>query len=867
MQKIQTVVTVKCMDQSLQLINAPRIASGGVNDVRAEFEFCPLWDGLVKAAVFYTDPKNAYKQILEDDACDVPPEVLAVPGLMYMGVFGVNADGSIVRTSVTLVLTIEEGAITEATAVSDPTPELYEQVLAEVQKAREAAEKANPVDVDLTGAPVAYVTVEEDDDGDIVVGNAVSYDVQYPTTDERKQALKNIGAVGYEAQELTTEQRNRALSNLAAVGYVTQNADPGMRKIARENIDAVSASEAKQAVEEEYFTDEVELVPAVTVVCDQYGPAEAGSGSAYYYCDTKIDTGIFNDYHHEKVIVNMDGEDVECSVSYSSQGYPSIGNLGLIDNEQPNTGEKFLISFGRWNHIVYHRNYGKHTFSISMVANLLKSKYLPKTHSVSYDEQYLTEEQKAQARENIGAAAVGEGGGSVGDITWDDIGTTYGDTAIFEGDPQKSTSILGAAFKISDAVPTYDELLKGYAFRLFGEWNEIPSEEIQQDLVIVDGIIVSSYFLVCPPEVVGVPIETWGGAAVTEQGTYIMYDELEFPVDAFRVNGYTGFASYAKIDKKYLPLDEIGGVANWDAAEGEPGYIINKPFGDTRELIFPEFEFPQADGSIPIPAQKVPVPGNVYTVVWNGVEYNCEAVVGGDNFIFFQYEGGIENEPFEIVCIQGTIAALAKDGSTTVTLEIYRDYVKKLDSEFLPESGVTAGKYGSYGSGGYYFPLVTVDAYGRITAASEVVIPNVNTGMGDYGLMPYEMYSHIANGSHVTHALGDISVGGEATVILGNCASVLSIYVPGAGYTAFPKVYGAYVYTYTDASKSNRYWIPVDPKYVKYLCSGESMSATSITATAVVSLPEEYREYYAEGDSVRVLVIYEKVYGSSSSVM
>jgi hypothetical protein len=104
-------------------------------------------------------------------------------------------------------------------------------------------------------------------------------------------------------------------------------------------------------------------------------------------------------------------------------------------------------------------------------------------------------------------------------------------------------------------------------------------------------------------------------------------------------------------------------------------------------------------------------------------------------------------------------------------------------------------------------------------------------------------------------------------MILGNCATVSSIYVSGAGYTAFPKVYGAYVYTYTDASKSNRYWIPVDPKYVKYLCSGESMSATSITATAVVALPEEYREYYAEGDSVPVLVIYEKVYGSSSSVM
>ena len=157
---IQTIVTVKCLDQVLQLINAPRITSGGVNDVRAEFEFCPLWDSLAKSAVFYTDPKNAYKQVLEDDACDVPSEVLAVPGLMYMGVFGVNAAGDVVRTSGVLVLNIEPGAITEATAVSDPTPELYQQILAEVQKAREAAEEANPVDIDLTGAPLEYVTVQ-----------------------------------------------------------------------------------------------------------------------------------------------------------------------------------------------------------------------------------------------------------------------------------------------------------------------------------------------------------------------------------------------------------------------------------------------------------------------------------------------------------------------------------------------------------------------------------------------------------------------------------------------------------------------------------------------------------------------------------
>lgn len=674
--------------------------------------------------------------------------------------------------------------------------------------------------------------------------------------------------VSVEEQELTDGQRGRARSNIRAVGYEPQTIETWQQQVVRRNIGAVSAAEAKKAVEEEYFTDEVELVPAVTVVCDQPGPAEAGSGAAYFYCDTKIDTGIFNDYHHDKVIVNMDGEDVECSVSYSSQGYPSIGNLGLVNNEQPNTGEEFLISFGRWNHIVYHRSYGEHTFSISMVANLLKSEYLPRTHSVSYDEQYLTDEQKAQARENIGAAAVGEGGGEVGDITWDDIGVTYGDTLTWDLNTEGRVNAGGVAFKISNATPTYSDFAKGgYAVTNVGkiefQENEIPEEE----LVLPDGIIdIDNFITVVPAEMAGVESE-YLGTTFPEAGTYFTYaPEYGMLATGLQLNGYNGFQAKEKIPVDRLPLAEIGGVANWDAAEGEPGYMPNKPFGNEREIIFPEFELPVVDGTFPFPAKKVPVPGNVYTVVWNGVEYNCETVVAGDNFIFFQYEGGIENAPFEIVCIQGTIAALAKDGSTTVTLEIYRDYVKKLDSEFLPESGVTAGTYGDYGNEMYYIPIVTVDETGRVTAARQTTIYSVEKGMG-LGLMPYTMYSHIANGLHVTNARGNIQVGGEATVILGNCAVISSIYVSGEGYTAFPKVYGAYVYTYGDVDKRTRYWVPVDPKCVKYACSGDSMSTASITATAVVSLPEEYREYYAEGDSVPVLVIYEKVYGSSSSVM
>ena len=139
---MQTIVKAKCLDQTLQLVNAPRIASGGIDEVRAEFEFCPLWDGLAKTAVFYNDPKKVYHMLLVEDACIVPAEVLAEPGVLSVGVFGIGPDDAPVRTSVLLQLMIEQGALTEATAVHEqPTPGIYEQIVAEVARLARVGEE------------------------------------------------------------------------------------------------------------------------------------------------------------------------------------------------------------------------------------------------------------------------------------------------------------------------------------------------------------------------------------------------------------------------------------------------------------------------------------------------------------------------------------------------------------------------------------------------------------------------------------------------------------------------------------------------------------------------------------------------------
>ncbi len=125
-----TVIEAKITDQAMRLTNSPKLASGGVNEVQVQFTFCSLWDGFAKTAIFYNDPTKVYAALVTDNAAVVPHEVMADGGLFYMGVFGTNADGQ-TRTAEVLPLEVMQGAITTATAVSDPTPDIYQQILAQ----------------------------------------------------------------------------------------------------------------------------------------------------------------------------------------------------------------------------------------------------------------------------------------------------------------------------------------------------------------------------------------------------------------------------------------------------------------------------------------------------------------------------------------------------------------------------------------------------------------------------------------------------------------------------------------------------------------------------------------------------------------
>lgn len=123
-----SVIQVKCTDQVLKITSAPVLASGGVNEVKVEFDFCEKWDGYLKTALFYRDDGDIYYALLDsNDTCVVPWEVCYSDGTFYFSVFG-DKD-SVRRTSTTVKYKVKKGVVTESMIPSDPTPAVYDQIV------------------------------------------------------------------------------------------------------------------------------------------------------------------------------------------------------------------------------------------------------------------------------------------------------------------------------------------------------------------------------------------------------------------------------------------------------------------------------------------------------------------------------------------------------------------------------------------------------------------------------------------------------------------------------------------------------------------------------------------------------------------
>ena len=123
---MRTLISAKCVDQTLTLTNSPKLASGGENEFQVEVTFDSYWSGYGKEAVFYKDKSRVFHVVMTDDTCVIPWEVTAEPGKVHFSVRGVS--GSITRSSEELILSFVQGPPSEGN-FPEPLPDVYKQTL------------------------------------------------------------------------------------------------------------------------------------------------------------------------------------------------------------------------------------------------------------------------------------------------------------------------------------------------------------------------------------------------------------------------------------------------------------------------------------------------------------------------------------------------------------------------------------------------------------------------------------------------------------------------------------------------------------------------------------------------------------------
>lgn len=136
-----TTIKVILNDQDITIVQNPLLASGDLESVILHADFSPEWDGYAKTAVFYQNEKNVFHAVLNGNGeCVIPWEAMKAEGFLFFGIFGAKDDTR--KTSEVVRYRIRKGAWSEETAVHDPTPDIYTQILSNV--AAHAENKNNP---------------------------------------------------------------------------------------------------------------------------------------------------------------------------------------------------------------------------------------------------------------------------------------------------------------------------------------------------------------------------------------------------------------------------------------------------------------------------------------------------------------------------------------------------------------------------------------------------------------------------------------------------------------------------------------------------------------------------------------------------
>lgn len=133
------------------------LTSRSVKTITAKFDLDAAWDEFETKTAIFANGSTVIAQFLDaENFCVVPWEVLTQSGNLTIGIVG--RSGEKIMPSVKVVVPIIDGIFTDGTTPSDPSPDVYAQIIALMEETKAIAQSVR----DDMSSFLLYVKAEID---------------------------------------------------------------------------------------------------------------------------------------------------------------------------------------------------------------------------------------------------------------------------------------------------------------------------------------------------------------------------------------------------------------------------------------------------------------------------------------------------------------------------------------------------------------------------------------------------------------------------------------------------------------------------------------------------------------------------------
>ena len=245
--------------------------------------------------------------------------------------------------------------------------------------------------------------------------------------------------------------------------------------------------------------------------------------------------------------------DIEESWNKATGFIPKQGEIIVYDIDENYNYERFKIGDG----------------NTSIINLPFQKTNINDLKAISYDiAQTLTDEQKEQARINIGAASIENNKPDWNQLTNKPTEIAGGDTLTWDGNKEGLLAVEEMLYKVSDAVPSLSDFSNGGIFIMS---NGTQADFTIENIIDYDGsgvlLLNSGGFYIIPEDNL-----EFNDMTFPEKGVYFV-DAGGRYIEVLTIHGYTGFTA-EKLKDSIIPdtVSRVGHTPSFNDLEDKPFY-------------------------------------------------------------------------------------------------------------------------------------------------------------------------------------------------------------------------------------------------------------------------------------------------------